>query len=129
MAATGDLLNAIEKERRTLSREKPLADVEHRLERRNRVVASAGSKLDAEGPEYRARIEELRAAADREFTDPREREVAELMIGGVSDVAAFAAVLGIEQLPVGQQRVQVKRCKDRVSKRLQRLGERLRETR
>jgi hypothetical protein len=128
MAATGDLLNAIEKERRTLRREKPVADVEYGLDRRNRVVVSAGSKLDAEGPEYRAFFKELRTAADREFTDPREREVAELMIGGISNVEAFAAVMGIGQLPLEQQRVQVKRCKDRVSKRLQRLGERLRET-
>lgn len=128
MAATGDLLNAIEKERRTLSREKPVADVEHGLKGRNKVMASSGSKMDAEGPEYRACIEELRAAADREFSDPREREVAELMIGGVSDVAVFADVLGIEHLPVDHQRAQVKRCKDRISKRLLRLGDRLRET-
>jgi RNA polymerase sigma-70 factor (ECF subfamily) len=129
MAATGDLLNAIEMERRTLLREKPVADVEHGVGRRNRFVVSAASKSDAEGPEYRARVEELRTAAHGEFTDPRDREVAELMIGGISDMAIFAAVLGIEQLPVRQQRVQVKRCKDRVSKRLQRLGKRLRETR
>ena len=129
MAATGDLLNAIEKERRTLLREKPVSDVEHGLEGRKRVVASAGSKLDAKGPEYVASIRELRAAADREFTDPREREVAELMIRGVSDVATIADVMRIGQLPMDQQRAQVKRCKGRVSKRLRRLGERLRETR
>lgn len=125
MAATGDLLNAIEKERRTLSREKPVADVEHGSQRRNKVVASAASKLDTQGPEYRASIQELLVAAERELADPHELEVAKLMFAGVSEVAAYANVLGIEHLPVYEQREQVKRCKDRVKKRLRRLGERL----
>jgi hypothetical protein len=125
MSATGDLLNAVERERRILAREKPVADVELEATGRNRVMASSSNRLDAEGPEYRASVDELRAAAEKALEDPRERQVAELMFAGVSEVSAFANVLRIEHLPIEEQRDQVKRCKDRVTKRLQRLGARL----
>ena len=129
MAATGDLLNGIEKERRTRKKETQLADVELGPEGRNKVVASAGTKFDAQGPEYRAWIAELRAAANEQFSDPGEREVAKLMLSGISKLDAFVEALGIGSLPIDRQRAEVKRCKDKVTKRLQRLGERLRETR
>lgn len=125
MSATGDLLNLVEKERRALAREKPVADVEVGGKGRNKIMASAGSKLDAQGPEYRASMNELREATMRTLVDPRERQVAELIFAGASETSAYAAVLGIEHLPVEEQREQVKRCKDRVTKRLHRLGRRL----
>lgn len=53
-----------------------------------------------------------------------ERAVIELMGEGVRESAAYADVLGISHLPLEEQRAAVKREKDRLSRRLERLRER-----
>lgn len=57
--------------------------------------------------------------------EPSERAVAELIGAGVRETAAYSEVLGITHLPVEQQRAAVKREKDRIGKRLERLRERI----
>jgi len=54
-----------------------------------------------------------------------ELSVIELMGEGVRDTAAYADVLGISHLPLDEQRAAVKREKDRLSRQLERLRERL----
>lgn len=125
MAATGDLRNAVDREHRRRRREKTKSDVEDDPQGRNKVMTSAASKLDAKDAGYRAWIGELRVAVDAQFSDPAERAVAHLVIKRVSGLRPFAEAMGVSLLPIEQQRAEVKRCKDRVSKRLQRLGERL----
>ena len=50
----------------------------------------------------------------------RERQVLVLMLCGVRETCQYASVLDVSCLPVGQQRKEVKRVKDRLMKRLQR---------
>jgi hypothetical protein len=57
--------------------------------------------------------------------EPLDRAVAELIGEGVRETAAYSEVLGITHLPVEQQRAAVKREKDRIGKRLERLRERI----
>jgi hypothetical protein len=56
---------------------------------------------------------------------PEEIAVIELMGEGVRETAAYAEVLGIAHLPARDQRAAVKREKDRLTRRLERLRERL----
>lgn len=55
-----------------------------------------------------------------------ELAVIELMGEGVRETAAYAEVLGISHLPFEDQQAAVKREKDRLSRRLERIRERLR---
>jgi hypothetical protein len=67
-------------------------------------------------------------AAVRAETDhycAEDLAVIELLGEGVRETAAFAAVLGIAHLPAPQQRNEVKRCKDRLLKSLERLRDRV----
>jgi hypothetical protein len=65
------------------------------------------------------------AAAQREAAtlSAEDRAVVELMGEGVRETAAYAEVLGITHLPADQQRVTVKRVKDRLTRQLERMRE------
>ena len=52
--------------------------------------------------------------------DPHEQQFVGLMMAGIRDTAAYAAVLGVAHLEPGQQEREVKRVKDRLKKRLRR---------
>jgi RNA polymerase sigma-70 factor (ECF subfamily) len=59
------------------------------------------------------------------ITDPTDRQLLELMLEGVRETSAYAAVLGITEQPPDEQRRLVKQHKDRVRKRVRRkLGRR-----
>ena len=49
----------------------------------------------------------------------------DLILDGERSTAAFAVVLGIENLAIDEQRLQVKRHKDRLKKRLREHGQRI----
>jgi len=57
-------------------------------------------------------------------TDPIDRELVALMMDGVRETAAYAAVLGIADSPLREQEKIVKRHKDRLKKMLQREWQR-----
>jgi RNA polymerase sigma-70 factor (ECF subfamily) len=61
-----------------------------------------------------------------EITDPMDRRILALMLQGERATAAYATVLGIQAAPEQEQKSIVKRHKDRISKRLERLGESIR---
>ena len=61
------------------------------------------------------------------FTDPIEREVLTLIIEGVRDTSAYATILGIRQLSEDEQMHHVNRVKNRIKKRLRRIGEKFDE--
>ena len=63
---------------------------------------------------------------DELFDDPKDRRMVELILDGERSTEAFAAVLGLESLPIEQQRSEVKRNKDRLKKRLRDYGKRIR---
>lgn len=64
-----------------------------------------------------------------EFPDPVDRQVISLMLAGERRTVAFSNVLGLQALSQREQQRAVKRHKDRITKRLQRLGGKLREQR
>ena len=60
------------------------------------------------------------------LSDPRDRRVWELVCDGRTPVEEFAAALGLQHLPPGDIRAEVKRQRDRVVKRVQRRREEFR---
>ena len=61
------------------------------------------------------------------FTDPDEREVLFLIIDGVRDTSVYAGVLDVLHLPLGEQIQYVNKIKNRIKKRLRRIGEKFNE--
>lgn len=125
MAARYDMLNQIDKHRRYAGRLLSLADPAVELLLHDRNTLQEGEELD----------EWLRQRTDRSFgeivlalraeLEAVEEQVLMLMLEGVRDTATYAAVLGITHLDEVSQRREVKRTKDRILKRLQRLGRRI----
>ena len=110
MAAEGDLLNAITREKRHRRREVPFP-VE--LDR------PAGNEPDGEPPRLDDHPE---LAAVRGGLSEADRAVFDLMRAGVRATVPYAEVLGLGDLPPDEQAAAVKRAKDRVLKRFQRAA-------
>ena len=121
MAAKRDVLNTLQRERRRADRHVPLENVELRAPVRNSVWASpsdpAETLVDAQAGE--------RVALIREQFAGRDREVVDLMLEGERRTRAFADVLGLQDRPLEERVREVKRAKDRLKKRLQRLWRRM----
>ena len=133
MSAHGDYLNMLARERRREKREVPLEYVEHRLDVGNNLIEDLliedvlDTIMEREGiltPEERTRL--LQQVSER-FPDPQDRQLLNLMLLGERKTAAYSTVLGILNSDKNEQRRIVKRHKDRLSKRLKRLGEKLRD--
>lgn len=133
MSAYGDYLNMLARERRREKREIPLEYVEHRLDAGNNLIEDLliedvlDTVMEREGiltPEERIRL--LQQVSER-FPDPQDRQILNLMLLGERKTAAYSAELGILDSDKNEQRRIVKRHKDRLSKRLKRLGEKLRD--
>jgi len=114
MAAERDLLNALERERR------------HHRNRENRDCVEL--LADGRNPSMEEVADDLPTFDDpavateiASFTD-RERQVFELMRDGEKRTSVFATILGIGDMPLEEQTREVKRVKDRIVKRLQRVG-------
>ena len=124
MSAQGDLRNLLRTERRHAARRASLEAVE--------LSPRAGKELwDVESDP--ARIVE-RAIVEREAEltvdslpslpglTPQETAVLALLRQGERRTIAYARLLGLDRLPVAEQRREVKRVKDRLQKRLMRAG-------
>jgi hypothetical protein len=124
MSADGDLRNALRRHQRRERRERPMSDVELLLDARN------PEEEETVHPEEYAVTPQVKEIARRvrEVTpDPVDQQLIDLMIKGERRTEAFAKVLGIVDMEVMKQRKIVKQRKDRLKKRLTRLGVRLRE--
>ena len=96
-------------------------------------VTLAGEELvELEVPDGRSDFDELlnRISAQEwwslvegTFSEPTDRQLVMLLANGVRATENYARVLGITSLPVEEQAREVKKAKDRVLKRLKRLGE------
>ena len=122
MAAYGDLLNMIAKEQRRKRREVPLQVVEETLSAGNNTIERENQVLT--GITGTKRDELLRRVAET-FPDKRDRKLLNLMMDGERKTAAYTNILGIQGLTLDEQRKIVKRHKDRITKRLQRLGSKI----
>lgn len=83
----------------------------------NSYVTSPETRVDAERIMSQHRSEIL--------VDEGDHEVLRLILEDERDYDAYAEALGISHLPPDQKRAEVKRRKDRIEKRLQRLRDRL----
>lgn len=123
MAAYRDLLNKLTKEQRRQHREVPLEVVEETLDEGNNIVEpeieNESQVLDGMTAEKKTEILRM---VNETFPDPRDRALLDLMINGERRTSAFCSALEIQDLSPKEQRKIVKRHKDRITKRLQRLG-------
>ena len=116
MAARGDMLNLMAKESRHARGRVSLESVEFERSDGNDVSERVAENLDG-----RRLIEEL----ERGMT-PEERAVFSLMLEGERSSQVAADAMGIGYLPSREQAREVKRVKDRIKKRIQRMGVALR---
>lgn len=126
MAARHDMLNAIDREnryeRRLLSLDEPATRIE--LTEQD-SVSSPEFELEQwlqQHTDY-SRQEILRAL-DAEL-DSVDRQLLLLMLDGVRETEPYAAVMDISHHDLVKQRREVKRAKDRLTKKLRRFGKRL----
>jgi RNA polymerase sigma-70 factor (ECF subfamily) len=123
MAARGDLLNALAKRRRRERRE-VLHDRVEDLSLVRNIEQEESEPALATGETVS--LEEVRRAVQAVITNPTDWRLVELMLDGERRTGVFAKVLGIAHLADEQQRRMVKRHKDRLKRRLERLGVKLR---
>jgi RNA polymerase sigma-70 factor (ECF subfamily) len=110
--ADGDLKNAYRSSRH--DREQLTSDVEDALSQRNETTDVELSVEDDRV--FLARLQEA-------FPDECDRRVIYLLLEGERSTSVYATALRISDLPVYEQRAEVKRVKDRIKKRLARLIE------
>lgn len=120
MAAKGDVLNALKREGRRAGRQVPLEDVELSGWARNSLVE--GPPDPAEVVAGATRIDPETMTTIRGHFDDVEWEVVQLMGERERRTSRFALVLGLADWPEIEQRREVKKVKDRLQKRLRRLG-------
>lgn len=128
MSAEGDLLNALKSREIRRQKETPTDFVELREDERNNQTRRRPLPAASDPSPIQILItNDLLTKVNKEITDPKDRNLADLLIQGERDTTAYAEVLGITHYAEKEKRKVVKRHKDRISKRLQRLGMRLRD--
>lgn len=125
-AAERDLINEVARNRRQHRGEDLYGDVEEGIRGRNRPSELDRIVRDAE-KETVSRIQRERdaAAVKNVVTNDRDGVLLRLMLGGERSTSKFAAVLGIEALPIAEQRRIVKQHKDRLNVQLKRSKRRV----
>ena len=128
MSAYRDLLNMMATEQRRSNREFSLEVVEHRsLDGNNLIESAEDTVLVGEGiltPEERVLLWQR---VSEQFPVPTDRQLLSLILNGERRTTVYSAVLGIQDSDHDEQRRVVKRHKDRLTKRLVRLGGKLHE--
>jgi RNA polymerase sigma-70 factor (ECF subfamily) len=115
MLAYGDLLNALRSRSKRSKAEIPIPVAESSaLIEDNDIANEVASSLDAQ-----TTLERIRSI----LTGPEDHLILSLMLAGERSTAVYAQALGISHLPESEQRAIVKRHKDRISRRLERLGD------
>lgn len=128
MSARGDLVNALRKEERHILRLTPLEGVEHSPRDRKRIQeADAEQAPPLTGGIDATTRDALWQRVLEVIPDERDRRLLSLRLDGVRNTEPYAAVLCLDGLPRTRQRAIVKQHKDRLDKRLERLGVKLRE--
>jgi DNA-directed RNA polymerase specialized sigma24 family protein len=122
MAARNDMLNLLDKHGRA---DKRLLDIDdpyvQALLPAEDAIAEASELDDWLSQHTQLSRQQLLQTLDNELTRT-DKAVMLLMFDGVRDSRQYAFALGISHLDTGQQRAEVKRAKDRLTKKLQRFG-------
>ena len=124
MDAAGDVKNELEKRRLEIANDEVVEQMLVELGVRDRNSTVEEEALDAVDPfdVPQAKVEAVRRLLDE--LSSRDRELAQLVVDQVRSYAVWADVLGIAHLPLDAQKREVKRQKDRIKKKLARMGER-----
>jgi len=122
LSARGDLLNALEAQKSRWTHEESLenvdfADFDRKIKSMSNESAMLADDIAVDNLAARRLLSQLRAAADT----PRDLAILQLMINGEKRTEIFAQALGLTELSLQAQKSSVKRHKDRLKKRLQRL--------
>jgi sigma-70-like protein len=125
MAARGDVRNALTSLGRQARRIAPLESVEVAADARNRIMEHNADPAELVAREIPAIDPETLARIRARF-DSTEWQVVQLMLEGERHTSAYAAILHLRHLPDLDQAREVKRVKDRLTKRLQRLASTIR---
>jgi DNA-directed RNA polymerase specialized sigma24 family protein len=126
MAARADMKNAIEKHGRHARRFQLVEDPDVELSHLDRNIEQQDDELEWLRQHTDHSPQEIIDLA-RDELDDIERLVAEMIyVEGIRETARFAEVMGLTHLDEVTQRREVKRMKDRIKKRLARLGDRMR---
>jgi hypothetical protein len=89
-------------------------------------VEQVGGNSYVTSPETRVDAERIMAQHGAEVVvEKGDQEVLDLMLLDEREYEPYAKALGIDHLPLEEKRAEVKRRKDRIEKRLQRLRDRL----
>jgi RNA polymerase sigma-70 factor, ECF subfamily len=118
MSAEGDLLNALAAIGRRARRRVPLdvaeAEVARNPPREEQANGVGGAQLHDH--------EELIRKALEVATEPGDREILQLMLNGERRTGVYSEILGLKGASIEEQRRTVKKHKDRLGRRLRRLG-------
>lgn len=114
MSAKGDALNLLRSRRR--EREKSLRFVE--------LVRGEGNMVDVDICTLDADTIVSRYAAEL-FDDEQDVQILKLMLAGERDTEAYAAAIGLGDATAEERNAAVKQRRDRLEKRLRRLGGRM----
>jgi hypothetical protein len=120
MAAEGDLKNALSKASRRHKKECVTDDVELTLLGGNISLRKGYDQNETFLSDDEYKLEKLYGTIGTLFKDPKDLQMAELILKGERFTASFAKVLGLEKESITVQKCEVKRNKDRIKKRIER---------
>jgi RNA polymerase sigma-70 factor (ECF subfamily) len=119
----GDMLNALAKRERRQNKEILFDPVAHDLPDGNiNIEEEVMQRLEGSSLLEEVPAQNILERFQSEITDPRDWQFLLLMFDGERHTSAFANILEINHLPMNEQRVLVKRTKDRLRQRLKRYG-------
>lgn len=117
MSAYNDYRNLSSKERRHSARRANITGED------DTELEIADGKQDLEALITRISVQEWWPHVRDALNDPHDMQLLVLLVNGVRSTESYARVLGLGELPQDEQAREVKRVKDRIAKRLRRLGE------
>jgi DNA-directed RNA polymerase specialized sigma24 family protein len=121
LSAWRDLLNLLRREGRHQKHREAWSSVEDDPDGGNTTGEADDPARLAESAELRETVCAWVDTCSADWSGP-EREVLRLLMAGERRLEAYAAAVGVTGRPPGEQRRSVKQVKDRVVKRLQRMG-------
>ena len=120
MAAEGDLKNALSKVSRRYKKECVIDDVELTLLGGNISLRKKYVQNETFLSDDKDKLKKLYSEIKTLFSDPKDLQMAELILKGERLTATFAKLLCLEKESITVQQCAVKRNKDRIKKRIER---------
>ena len=120
MAAEGDLKNALSKVSRRYKKECVTDDVELTLLGGNISLRKCRDQDETFLSDDEHKLKRLYGRIGTLFKDPKDLQMAELILKGERLTTMFAKVLGLEKASITVQKCEVKRNKDRIKKKIER---------